>query len=149
MPGGTTSSPEGNGHGTATVDGNGVVNFRGFLADGTPVAQRVALSRDGDWPFYVSLYGGQGSLLGWVTVAAQGTSELISPRVSWTKPALSTTKYYPQGFLVESPLVGSSYAPPVGTTSPVLNMTDGVISFTGGNLRRTSSTTSFSVWAAK
>jgi hypothetical protein len=134
LPGGTPSSPEGNGYGTATIDANGIVNFRGFLADGTPAAQRVALSKDGDWPLYISLYGGQGSLLGWATAMSQDTSDLSSSRVSWTKPALSTAKYYPQGFVVESPLIGSRYVAPVGPSSRVLAMTNGTISFTGGNL---------------
>jgi hypothetical protein len=133
-PGGTTSSPEGNGHGAATIDGNGIVNFRGFLADGTPAAQRVALSKDGEWPLYLSLYAGRGSLLGWVTLTNQDASDLNGPRVSWTKPALTTTKYYPQGFQVESPLIGSRYVPPLGATNRVLDITNGIVTFTGGNL---------------
>jgi hypothetical protein len=133
-PAASTASPEGNGYGTATIDRNGLVNFHGFLADGTPAAQRVALSKDGEWPLYVSLYGGQGSLLGWVTVTNQDASDLNGPRVSWTKPALTTGKYYPQGFQVESPLVGSRYVPPLGTTNRVLNITNGIVTFTGGNL---------------
>jgi hypothetical protein len=128
------SSPEGNGYGTATTDASGVLNFRGFLADGTPVFQRVALSKNGEWPLYISLYGGLGSLLGWVTFADEPGSDLSSLPVSWTKPPLPTAKYYPQGFHVESPMTGSRYVPPSGASNTVLNIAHGSISFVGGNL---------------
>lgn len=139
LPGMTSSSvptaaPEGDGYGSVTVDGNGLVNFRGFLADGARAVQRVPLSKNSAWPLYLSLYRGQGSLLGWVTFADEATTDFAAPRVSWTKPALSTEKYYPLGFYAEPPLLGSRYVPPAGPSDPVLNLTDAVIRLTGGSL---------------
>ena len=60
---GSTNVPAGDSAGTAVVDKANVVTFGGTLAEGTKVVQKVAVSRNGHWPLYVSLHSGQGSLL--------------------------------------------------------------------------------------
>jgi hypothetical protein len=63
------------------------------------------------------------------------TTRDISGNLSWVKPALPTARYYPLGFTNEHEAVGSRYIAP-GMTHQVLNFTNGVAAFTGGNLLR-------------
>ena len=49
-----------------TVNRAGGLRFQGVLADGTPVVQSSIVSKNGQWPFYAALFGGQGSVLGWI-----------------------------------------------------------------------------------
>jgi hypothetical protein len=125
--------PEGDGYGTVRVDGNGGVILAGALADGTKVTQKVPLSMRGDWPLYVPLYRGGGSVLSWLAFNNRPTDD-ITGLLSWIKPALLTAKQYPGGLTNESMAVGSRYIRPATLTSPVLNLTDTQIGFEGGNL---------------
>jgi hypothetical protein len=126
-------SPNGDGFGSIVVDGAGRLRLTGELADGTKLSQSVPISANGQWPLYISLYGGKGSVLSWITFANQITNQLTG-LLNWTKPTVLTSKYYPMGFIHESDVHGSSYRPPTGTTNRVLNWSDGQVVLTGGNL---------------
>lgn len=128
-----TDSPSGDGYGVVSVTPSGLATFKGSLAEGTVLTQRAPLSADGYWPFYAALYGGQGSVLGWVLFGDDSATELTG-RLRWIKPVMPTGRYYPAGFTNETTLVGSSYVPPVGASSRVIAMTNGIASFSGGNL---------------
>ena len=129
---GATDSPEGNGYGTATVDANGMVHFKGKLADGTVLMQTAALSKNGYWPVCLSLYQGKGLLIGWLQVADDGTNDLAGT-LRWMKPSQPTSKLYKAGFNVNSEVIGSHYVAPLGTAK-MLNITDGIVVLSGGNL---------------
>jgi hypothetical protein len=129
-----TTSPEGDSYGTVSIDANGNIKYKGFLADKTSTAQKVPVSKTGEWPFFVSLYRGQGSILGWITNVADGDFEGM---VNWSKPADATSKYYPAGFTNIYTMLGSRYVQPVATTDKVLDLTDALVSFAGGNLSET------------
>ncbi|MGA3181399.1 MAG: carboxypeptidase regulatory-like domain-containing protein [Verrucomicrobiota bacterium] len=61
-----TAGPYGPGYLTVSVTASGGIAFSGSLADGTTVTPMTSvLSKDGYWPFYVPLYGNEGSLWGW------------------------------------------------------------------------------------
>jgi hypothetical protein len=123
--------PGGDGYGTVLVDAAGRLTLSGALADGTPISQTVSLSKHGQWPLYVNLYSGKGSLLGWVTFTNRETSSLEG-LVSWIKKAMPG-RYYPAGFTNEAWLIGSCYAkPPVGVR--VLSLTNGYVLLGGGDL---------------
>jgi len=129
---GDPSSPEGDGIGTLKIDGNGVATFAGSLADGTRITQRIPLSRQGEWPVYVPLYVGKGSLLSWVTVT-NGAADDLSGLMSWTKPAMTASKYYRDGFTNDTMAFGSRYVAP----SPgrrVLDLSQANLLFSKGNL---------------
>ena len=138
---GATTSPAGNGYGTATVDTDGVVHFKGKLADGSVALQTVALSKNGEWPVCISLYGGKGILIGWLKFADDGTNDLAGT-LRWMKPSLPTSKLYKSGFNVNSHVVGSHYVAPIGTAK-MLNITDGVVLLSGGNLPDSSNPVTF------
>jgi len=129
------ASPGGDGFGAVTVDPSGLVRLAGTLADGTKVTQSAALSKAGQWPLYLSLYGGKGMLLGWIGFAHQATNDLQGS-VDWLKPSLSSAKYYPNGFTNTSWAAGASYRAPSNTTANVLSVTNAFVAFEGGNLTR-------------
>jgi hypothetical protein len=102
------------------------------LSDGTRVAQRVPLSRKGEWPLYVPLYTGKGSLFSWMTITNRSADDLIG-LMSWIKPAMPTAKYYPIGFTNDTIAFGSRYIPPA-LGEPVIDLAAGTFLFSKGNL---------------
>ncbi len=123
----------GNGFGTAVVSPKGRLNVRATLADGTPVTQSVPVSRDGQWPLYVALYGGKGSILSWASLTTDpAPADSLYGELSWTKPGLPGARYYPAGFTNAMDIVGSVYEP--RGTNRVLQIDMGTVTFEGGNL---------------
>jgi hypothetical protein len=130
---GDASKPAGHGYGTIKVATSGIGVFAGLLADGTKVTQSRALSKNGVWPFYASLYVGQGSLLSWMTFANHASDDLTGA-MSWIKLPVVTARYYPGGFTTEVMASGSTYVKPVSADDLIINVPNGVVDFSGGNL---------------
>jgi len=122
--------PAGSGCGMVTVNQGGLAVLSGWLADGTVVSPSVPVSQEGDWPLYVSLYSGQGSLMAWLKFTLP--AGLTNTAASWIKPANPAGKYYPGGFTNVCEMAGSSYL--YVKTNRVLALTNGVMVFSGGNL---------------
>ena len=120
--------PGGDSYGTVTVSSTAGISFAGVLADGTKVTQKADLLPEGQWPFYVSLYSGNGSIFGWLTF----NNGVISGTEDWFKLAGASGKFYPAGFTNSTEAVGSSYLFTNGI--PVLNFSSGQVSFSNGNL---------------
>ena len=121
-------SPRGDGFGTVTVSSRGVVSFAGLLADGSKVTQSANLSAQGDWPFYLNLYNGGGSMWAGLSFAISPDHGL-SGTVTWRRPAMSG-EIYPSGFTeVPSEVIGSSYIAPAGKTNRVIAVSNAVLSF--------------------
>ena len=128
-----SDGPEGDGFGTCKVASNGLATLAGTLADGTKVSQKVPLSMNGQWPLYIPLYSGGGSVLSWLTVT-NGLTNDVNGLLSWIKPALPKAKQYPGGFTNENMAAGSLYVRPASSTNQVLDFTQTDILFDGGNL---------------
>lgn len=129
---GSGSEPGGDGYATATVDGAGRIKMTGVLGDGTKISQSANISGSGQWPFYVGLYGGRGSILGWLNFGDLSSSDL-SGTVRWVRPGMAGAKYYPNGFSISRSVEGSFYSRPIGGNG-ILNISDGQVSLTGGDL---------------
>lgn len=132
IPGSTNlpAEPAGDSPGGLTVDTSGTVKFSGYLADGSPVTQRVPLSKHGVWPLYVPLYRGLGAVLGWLQITNADEPE-IHGLVHWSRPA-GLSPVHVDGFNREAALVGSVY---VGsTTSSIFEETNAVVIFSEGDL---------------
>src|SRR5262249_11386157 len=86
IPGSSDSSlqPGGNGYGTVSVDALGRIKFAGRLGDGTVVSQQAVLTGQSQWPLYLSLYSGNGSILGWLSLLSEPTND-ITGTVNWLK----------------------------------------------------------------
>lgn len=121
----------GDGFGAVTVTTKGGVSLAGTLADGTKISQKTTLSKNGQWPLYVPLYKGKGSLISWVNFTNEATTDLRGT-FNWFKQT-QVVKYYAGGFTNEATLLGSSYIPP-GASNAVLQLTNATITFTNGNL---------------
>jgi hypothetical protein len=126
-----TEQPGGDGFGTLTVDHYGNLVFSGTLGDGSSVSQSTVTSGQGQWPFYVSLYSGKGSILGWLTFTNQPDSDIAGAPL-WTKLPQPTAKFYPAGFTNQTETVGSSFQFTNG--SSVLNFAVGELWLANGNL---------------
>ena len=123
----------GDGFGTASVTPRGNVLLKARAADGTALTQTVPLSLRGEFPLYVPLYGGKGSMLGWLSFTNRPDEDLTG-LVSWIRPGIRTATYYRAGFTNETEVIGSSYVSPDTKTNRVVELTNGMIRFTGGNL---------------
>ena len=131
---GTTGAPGlPGGHGVATVttDAAGNVKLAGNLGDTTKISQKSIRSRQGKWPFYVSLYSGNGSILGWLSVQNNSITNSNGP-VSWIKLPQPAAKLYPAGFTNEANVIGSRLNLTNGV--PLVPFANGQIQFKGGNL---------------
>ncbi len=136
VPGNGTSSaqPAGDGFGTVKIDAGGKLQFSATLADGTKVTQKSAISREGVWPLYASLYGGSGSVIAWVKFDAQADSDLGGSLI-WTKPAGSSAKYYPAGFTNKVWATGARHVTPA-SGARLIDLSKGNFIFSGGGLSR-------------
>jgi len=123
--------PQGDGYAAASVDLAGAIKLAGALADGTKLASTAKASQDGEWPLYVSLYGGQGQILGWLNLSTDAASGSTG-WVSWIKPPSTSSKFYPAGFSwIVANVHGSPYSP---QTAPITGFNSGLVTLTGGNL---------------
>ena len=67
------NAPNGHGFGNLTISPTGQITFVANLADDSPQISQASMlsSKTGAntdvWPFYVKLYGGQGSIMGWLS----------------------------------------------------------------------------------
>jgi len=127
--GGSTNIPAGDSFGTLSIDRNNVATLAGTLAEGTKIAKKVPVSRDGKLPFYASLYSGKGSILGWLGTTNAPTED-ISGDVCWIRPALTSLKIYTNGFNYMTNFIGSRYV----ATNPILNVTTGQVVLSDGRL---------------
>ena len=132
FPADTSSAtvPESDGFGAVTVTTKGAVSLSGTLADGTKVTQKTALSKNSQWPLYLPLYKGKGSLISWVNFTNELTTD-VSGFFTWFKQT-NIAKYYPGAFTNDATIVGSRFVAP--TTNAILNLSNAIVTFTGGNL---------------
>lgn len=133
LPGSTNpaTGPQGNGYATISTKTSGQMTLSGSLADGTTFSQSGPILDGGQWPLYVPLYHGEGVVLGWLTFGTNPPPAGVGGTLIWIKPAMSTAKVYPAGFTNSFlSAVGSSYI----NAQPVITLTNGIVSFTGGGL---------------
>jgi len=110
-------APEGSpgGYGVATIVNNeaGMASLVGNLGDGTSINQFVPMSENGVIPVYVSLYNGQGLLLGWLTFT-NVPPQTLSGVLNWINLTGASKTLYPGGFTNQTPITGSVYQQPGG-----------------------------------
>jgi hypothetical protein len=132
LPGtpGAGTSPEGDSFGSVTINPNGTVSMKGFLADQSSALQNVRISKNGDWPLFAPLYSKIGALVGWIHLENRTTDDFHGT-VSWMKPVVPTAACYPQGFSTINQMTGSFYRVPSNSTGQLLNWNSGTASITG------------------
>jgi hypothetical protein len=127
-------APDADGWGTLKVSSGGLGLGAGSLPDGTRFRYKAPISKNGAWPLYAPLYLGKGSLIGWLQFDTNAPLDDVTGWVASFKPAQPGAQYFPAGFTNLSALIGSRYIPPSSSTDRVLEMTDGVLTLSGGNL---------------
>ena len=130
---GTNHVPGGDGYGALALGANGALNLIGRLADNTSFSQNTFVSTNfistnffftnGIWPFYASLYGGKGLILGWQTNTSPTN---FAGWAVWSKPALGSA-FCTNAFLFPANSWSAGYIPPAQGTHYQ-------ISFGGGSL---------------
>ncbi len=132
IPGGAdgVAQPGGDSYATIVVSSTGAISLKGVLADGSKVTQKANLLTTGQWPLYIPLYSGGGSVLGWLNFS----NGVIGGTVDWFKRS-GLTGLYPTGFTLTNEAVGSSYMFTSGV--PVLNFSTGILQVSNGNLSNT------------
>jgi hypothetical protein len=128
------SSPGGDGYATVNVGPGGNVTLSGSLADANALSQIVPLSGAGDWAVYIPLYGGGGSVWGWLQFDANHPAATLNGTLNWIKPPRAGAPYYPLGFTNYIAAGGARYTAPANANTPVINLTSAVVWFEGGNL---------------
>ncbi len=125
------SADPGDGYGLMTVTTAGVATLSGVLADGTSISRSTSLSKNGAMPVYVSLYGGKGALVSWLTLTNALTNSVFGDGV-WIKGGGVSGKVYSAGFTNEFTTSGSIYQ--ISTNGMPLNLTNAMVIFAGGNI---------------
>lgn len=126
-------SPQGESWGTLSLSTRRSISFAGKLADGTRVSQRTTLSRFGDWPLYLPLYRGKGSLLCPAVLDTNQATTDIRGALAWFKQAQTGAKICPDGFTNFTSVIGSHYQPPL-TTNGLLDLDAGTLAFSLDNV---------------
>ncbi|HEU0009425.1 MAG TPA: hypothetical protein VFT34_06385, partial [Verrucomicrobiae bacterium] len=80
-----------------SADTNGNLKLSGFLADGTKLAAKGAVSKDGLFPLQQPLYSSKGSVQSWLMFTNDPGTNLVA-LANWTKPMRPADKRYPGGF---------------------------------------------------
>jgi hypothetical protein len=118
-----SQGPGGYSYGTATVSAAkatpGAVAIVLNLADGTTptISFPSALAQDGSCPFYASLYGGNGVILGWLQFDLSSPGNWTRTVITWLTAGDYTSKTYPSGFSSLPAINGSLYTPPKAGTN--------------------------------
>jgi hypothetical protein len=133
-----SAAPAGYSFATAAISASGGVILNGAMADGSTFTDTgAAISKDGDWPLYGSLFSGKGSVLAWVKFPGHSdSSQVTSGQACWFETAGTGSHYYTNGFSLPtnelSLLVNRYAAPPRGVAVlPGVNYT---VEFFGGDL---------------
>jgi len=129
---GVLNEPAGDGFGAVAIGTAGQISLAGSLADGTKISQSSQLSKYGEWPLYIPLYSGKGSVLSWITITNTPSNNL-SGDLAWIRPAQKSSSYYSNGFATNTTVFGSSYLPVTGTNK-VLGLVGAELVLTNGEL---------------
>ncbi len=97
-------SAPGHGFASLSVSKLGQAKIRGSLADGTKFNQSTTISTTGEIPLFVSLYRGQGLLIGWLSVTQ---NEVSGSPINWKRPAGGIL--FPDGIDADITVFGSRF----------------------------------------
>ena len=134
-----SSGPQGSGFATLMVNSAGDAVVAGALADGTPFSAGGHVANDGTLALYAVPRGAPAgsSLNGLLTFRSTSVSD-VDGSIWWTQGANPKSIYYPAGFVIQSPAVGSIFArSAVGLEYPALIGGADIATMGGGDLPQT------------
>jgi len=135
------AGPGGYSYGSATLTSKGAVTFALHLADdiSPAISFPTTVGMDGAFPFYASLYKGQGLVMGWISLANAAPTTLQDAMLTWIKLPVATATPYAAGFSASDDgsgtfnLFGCPYVAPKKGTN-ILGWTYGSLTVTGANV---------------
>ncbi len=120
------NGPDGSGFGTFKIDAGGILKWSASLADGSKVTQASAVSAQGYWPLYASLYRGKGLLTSWLQLAGGGSGG----KLLWIKSPGAIAPWFQGSFTNSIDAAMSPYS-----KSAIAGLfQNGNLSFSGGTL---------------
>jgi uncharacterized protein YkwD len=131
-----SSTPQGNGFATIHVNTAGDALIAGRLADGTAFSATGRVANDGTLAIYTvpSGYRKGSSLDGLLTFSSTDISD-IEGTLAWVKASNSKNAFYPAGFAVQLPSIGSRFVRPAAAELPMeLTSGDATAMLNDGNL---------------
>ena len=134
VPGSEDASmlPGGIGFGNLNLSSHGRIQWTAMLGDGSRFSQAATLSQNGRTALYASLYGGGGTIMGWLKFPAAPTNALEG-ELHWFKPAAAADHFYPDGFSIRATISGALYRAPAAGER-LFPWTNGMAVLSGGNL---------------
>jgi hypothetical protein len=91
--------PQGTGYSFGSVNSRGATVVRGRLADFAPVIVIDALTKGNRLAFYMPLYGGLGSISGWINFRnLPARSDADAADLDWFRPPQPAAPLYPEGW---------------------------------------------------
>lgn len=128
------TAPDGYSYGTASANTAGLVNANLFLSDGTSAIASGYLTQSNGLPLYVTLYGGAGAFLGWVTFT-NGALTTDDP-MFWFKQPVAKGDYTNGFSLTNISMWVAPFHPPARDAN-VLGLSNAVVSIAAGDLSGT------------
>ncbi|HZM01640.1 MAG TPA: hypothetical protein VFC44_01335 [Candidatus Saccharimonadales bacterium] len=123
LPGGSGSSPSGDGYMTLTVTTLGEAETSGMLADGVSFARNVPLGPNGLVPVYYSYNKGTAAVFGWLTVSGMSSTS-VQGSFHWEKTP---------SFGEDIEVIGDRYTRAAGS-APEVKWTNAVATLSSGGL---------------
>jgi hypothetical protein len=124
----------GDGYLVLSVDAGGKMTYSGSLADGSSIGPTsVPVSGAGNVALYAPLYSGKGSVWSWLAFDTNQPATAIGGWLSWIRLPQAGS-YYRAGLTNEVTPTGTRYTPPLTSATRVIELTNGVVIFEGGNL---------------
>jgi hypothetical protein len=133
-----TSTPQGSGFATIFVNAYGTAAINGRLADGTAFSATDHVANDGTLALYSAPGGAaHGSILNGLLTFRSTDAGDLDGSLAWTRAANAKDPYYPAGFAVQLPAVGSHFVRPTAVEPETLTSGTATAALGGGNLSQT------------
>lgn len=127
VPDTAATTPQGTGYAYFRVGTAGSVSVLGRTGENRSFSSTTLLQADNTFPLYAMLYHGTGSLFGRATMTVMSpTNVTLASNLTWFKPKNVKDAFYPKGFNLTVPAVGSLYLQPLANTTilPVPTLAD-------------------------
>ncbi len=117
-PDALATTPQGTGYAYFRVGTTGAVSILGRTGGNRSFSSTTILQADDTFPFYAPLHHAAGSLFGKVTMTVINPTDVtLAGNLTWFKPKNLKDPFYPKGFNLIIPAVGSLYLPPLANTT--------------------------------
>jgi hypothetical protein len=129
-----STGPGGYSFGTLSVSASGGVSYSITLGEGNKASGSSTVVGSGLWPLYISLYGSNGVMMGWLGFVTNDAAQDVVGQVAWVKEPGAGGRLYPNGFRFTAGLDATESLYDYTSGLPVLDWSQGVIELDGGNL---------------